>query len=155
MAVLSPEQRLVKRDREMIPRMLLRAMFAMVVIVLLIVTWARLTDRPLTAMPPSDIPLLRDKPIVLVGSMSGAAQVYDIDGALIADLDETQGGFIAGVWRVLVRERNKHGVATDAPIRLVMFADGRMGLRDDLTGWRTELQGFGADNAAAFARLLD
>jgi di/tricarboxylate transporter len=56
MAVLSPEQKLVQRDKEMIPRRLLRAMLALVVVVLLIVTWARLTDRPLTAMPPSDIP---------------------------------------------------------------------------------------------------
>jgi putative photosynthetic complex assembly protein len=40
-------------------------------------------------------------------------------------------------------------------VRLIRFEDGRIALKDDLTGWRAELIGFGADNTAAFARLLE
>lgn len=160
MAMLSHEKRaqaelLRKRDREMIPRTLLRAMLALVLVVLGIVTWARLTDRPLTALPPADVPVAAERPIILEGSMSGAARVFDLNGVLIADLDETKGGFVAGIWRVLVRERAKHGLPAALPVRLVLFADGRLGLRDDFTGWRAELVGFGQDNYAAFRRLLD
>ena len=48
------EQKLVERDREMVPTILVRAMFVLCVSVLIIVAYARLTDRPLEAMPPSE-----------------------------------------------------------------------------------------------------
>ena len=57
--------------------------------------------------------------------------------------------------RVLRRERMKVGVAADAPIRLVQFADGHIALFDDFTGFEAQIAGFGADNKAAFARLLE
>ncbi len=160
MAVLSHERRrahetLRRRDREMIPRTLLRAMAGLVLLVLAIVTWARLTERPLTAMPDMRAEVLRDRMIVIHGSMSGAARVTDMSGAVLADLGETEGGFVAGMWRVLVRERNKHGVSPGAPVRLMAFDGGRLALADPFTGWRAELTGFGRDNAAVFARLLD
>ena len=68
---------------------------------------------------------------------------------------DDEGGFIAGVTRAMARERIKYDVAADAPVRIVRFADGRLGLRDDFSGWRVELLGFGADNTAAFDRLLN
>lgn len=148
------EDSLRKRDKEMIPRMLLRAMFILVLASLAIVTYARVTDRPLVAMPPADTPILAERSIILYGDMSGAARVTDPEGRIIATLAEDQGGFVAGIWRVLVRERQSRGVPLDAPIRLVLFADNRLGLRDDHTGWRAELIGFGIDNYRTFLRLL-
>jgi hypothetical protein len=35
------------------------------------------------------------------------------------------------------------------------MADGRLALRDDLTDFRTELYGFGADNERVFARIME
>jgi hypothetical protein len=32
--------------------------------------------------------------------------------------------------------------------------NGRLSIHDPSTGWRADLMGFGADNAAAFAKLL-
>lgn len=155
MAMTSHEHdRLRKRDEVMTPPILLRSMLALVVASLVLVTYARLTDRPLVATPP-EVPAVAERTIVIDGEMSGAATVTDAGGAVIARLAPEQGGFIAGVKRALDRERIRHGVALDTPVRLVRFADGRLGLRDDATGWRAELIGFGADNAAAFARLLD
>lgn len=143
-----------KRDREMIPTLLLRAMFILVLSSLVIVAYARLTDRPLAAAPPMDTPVLAERLIVLYGSMNGAAEVTDPDGRIIASLPNDQGGFVAGIWRVLVREREMRGVPIDTPVRLVLFSDNRLGLRDDATGWRAELIGFGVDNYRTFLRLL-
>ncbi len=142
-----------RTDKEQVPAVLLWAMLGLVLTSLLIVTFARVTDQPLAAMPP-DIPIIEERTIQLYGSMSGAAKVFDADGTLIADLDPSKGGFIAGVWRTLARERGKVGIDPSAPIRLVRFSDGHIGLRDDLTGWRAELAGFGRDNTAAFMALL-
>jgi putative photosynthetic complex assembly protein len=151
------EQKLVERDREMVPVILVRAMFALCVCVLIIVSYARLTDRPLEAMPPSEleVPAVQDRMIRIFGQMDGSARVLDLDGNLIADLGPTEGGFVAGIYRVLERERGAVGLHASEPIRLVRFSDGRIGLRDDLTDFRAELVGFGADNEAVFARLLE
>ncbi|MCX7643932.1 MAG: photosynthetic complex assembly protein PuhC [Rhodobacteraceae bacterium] len=155
MATMTPHDRLRQRDREMIPKVLLRAMFALVLSSLAIVTYARLTDRPLEAAPPADVAVAKERLILLYGDMSGSARVLDPNGSLIADLPPSEGGFISGVWRVLQRVRTQHRVALDAPVRLVLWQDGRLSILDDTTGWRAELTGFGADNLAAFARLLN
>jgi putative photosynthetic complex assembly protein len=140
-------------DRELIPRVMARAMLALVLAVLVLVTLARLTDRPLTATPPKgEIVARRD--VILSGDMAGSATVRDLDGAILADLTPEQGGFISGVWRVIQRERTKHRVAPDGPVILTRRETGRIGIQDPSTGWSADLMGFGADNARAFARLL-
>ena len=143
----------IREDREKIPMMLIRAMFGLVMIVLLLVTFARVTDRPLEATP-KDGPIAQERIIHIFGTMAGAAKVLDANGTLIADLDHTKGGFIAGIWRSLNHERAKIDADPKAPVRLVRFEDGRLALFDDTTGFRIELIGFGADNTAAFVRLL-
>ncbi|MEM7731052.1 MAG: photosynthetic complex assembly protein PuhC [Pseudomonadota bacterium] len=152
------ESRLRARDKEMIPTLLLRAMGVMVLCALLIVTYARLTDRPLEAMPAMDgeVAVVKERAIFLdADGVSGAARVLDANGVVIADFDATQGGFVAGVQRVLQFEREKRGLGMETPIRLVLFENGQLSLRDGVTGWRAELLGFGAKNADTFAKLLD
>ena len=151
------EQKLVERDREMIPTILIRAMFVLCICVLLIVSYARLTDRPLEAMPPSleEAPVVQEREIRIFGEMDGSARVLGTDGTVIATLSPEEGGFVAGIYRVLERERGAVGLHASEPIRLVRFSDGRIGLRDDHTDFRAELVGFGADNEAVFARLLE
>lgn len=140
-------------DRDKIPRAMVRAMFALVLGVLVIVTFARITDRPLISTPPPGEVVI-SRHIVLTGDMAGRATVHDADGTLVADLTPEKGGFISGVYRVLVRERTKHGTALDAPVTLLQRDTGRLELHDPSTGWRADLMGFGGDNARAFARLL-
>lgn len=147
-------QAMARRDREMIPRVLLRAMAALVLSCLALVTYARLTDRPLEALPP-DGPVAAERIIHIDAGTDGAARVLARDGTLIADLGPTEGGFVGGVWRAVLHERGKIGADPSAPVRLVRFEAGGLALKDDVTGWRAELIGFGADNAAAFARLLE
>jgi len=146
-------QKALPRDREMVPKVLLQAMFGLVLAVLAMVTYATVTDRPLEAIP-ADGPVAQERVIHIAGTMAGAAKVLDANGTLIADLGPTEGGFIAGVWRSLNHERSKLGADLAGPVRLVQFEDGRLALFDDSTNFRIELVGFGADNTAAFLRLL-
>lgn len=140
-------------DRERIPRVLVRAVGAIMLICLLLVSYARLTGRPLEAAPANG-PVAQSRMITVEADRTGAALVYAEDGGLIAALAPDEGGFVSGVWRSLDRERAKYGAPLDAPAELIRFEDGRLALRDPVTGWRVELMGFGRDNAAAFARLL-
>lgn len=144
-----------REDREKIPRILLRAIFLFVVTVLAMVTWARVTGMEPAAMPPKGVPILTERTLIIFGDQEGNARVLDTYGNQVADLSPEQGGFISGVWRSMARARNQQGIDPNAPVRIVKFADGRLGLRDDLTGWRVELIGFGRDNTKAFERLLE
>lgn len=147
------EHTLRTRDREMVPRALLRAMALLVALSMALAIYARVTDRPLEAMPIAH-PIAEERTVQIFARMDGSARVFDIDGTLIADLDPTEGGFIAGVARALGRERIKHGVDASAPVRLIRYQGAGMALRDDATGWRAELTGFGPDNERAFMRLM-
>ena len=151
------EEKLVERDKEMVPVVLVRAMAILCICVLIIVSYARLTDRPLSAQPPTveDVPIVTERLVQIYGELNGSARVLDTNGSVIATFAPDEGGFIAGVYRVLERERGAVGAMASDPIRVVRFADGRIGLRDPLTDFRAELVGFGADNEAAFARLLE
>ncbi|MEM8823519.1 MAG: photosynthetic complex assembly protein PuhC [Pseudomonadota bacterium] len=152
------EARLANRDKEMVPTLLLRAMGVMVLCALFIVAYARLTDRPLAAMPAmeGEVGVVTERAIFLdADGVSGAARVLDQNGSVIATFDPSQGGFVAGVQRVLRFEREKRGLGMEIPVRLVLFENGQLSLRDDATGWRAELIGFGAKNADTFAKLLN
>ncbi|MFK7939228.1 MAG: photosynthetic complex assembly protein PuhC [Roseovarius sp.] len=140
-------------DKELIPRMLTRAMLALVLTILALVTIARLTGQPLVAQPPAG-QVIVERQFVLSGDLSGAAQVHTPQGVLIADLSPEEGGFISGVHRVIIRERTKHRVAIEGPITLTRRDTGRIDIYDPATGWSADLMGFGADNARAFAKLL-
>ena len=140
--------------REKIPLFLLRAMAALVLSSLVVVTYARVTGRPLEAVPATGA-IAAERMIRVEGDLSGAARVLDADGTVIADFAAGKGGFVAGVWRAIAFKRHQTGADPDATVRLVRFQAGGLMLIDELTGERLELIGFGPDNAAAFARLLD
>lgn len=141
-------------DREKIPRLLLRAMALMVIVVLMLVTYARVTDRPLEAKPANG-PIAAERVLHIIASDGGGAQVLDANGSVVANMADGKGGFVAGAWRAISYQRSLHGLDPNLPVRLVRFEDGRLALFDDHTGWRMEIMGFGRDNTAAFARLLN
>jgi len=140
-------------DRDLVPRRMIRAMLILVLTVLALVTVARLSGAPVISTPP-DSPVVLERHVFLSGEMSGAATVLDANGAVIARLSPEQGGFIAGIGRVLDRERTKHGVPLTGPVTIIAREDGRISIHDPSTGWGADLMGFGQDNALAFTRLL-
>jgi putative photosynthetic complex assembly protein len=54
----------------------------------------------------------------------------------------------------LERARLTAGVDKLLPVRIVKFANGRLTVVDDHSGWSAELGAFGNDNRAAFERLM-
>jgi putative photosynthetic complex assembly protein len=140
-------------EPDLVPVALVRAMSALVAVVLALTTFWVWTGRLLEATPPES-PVAEERILYLKGELSGAAQVRDAEGTLVAEYGPDEGGFIAGVYRVLERERINARVATDGPVRLVAYENGRLAIFDPSTDWRADLMGFGADNAAAFATLL-
>jgi putative photosynthetic complex assembly protein len=79
-----------------------------------------------------------------------------IDAATGRTLDTAHGeqGFLRGTLRALVRERRQRGLTEQAALLLTARADGRLVLSDPATGAHIDLQSFGPDNAAVFARWL-
>ncbi len=139
---------------ELVPTILLRLMFALVVAILALVTVSTLSGRPLESTP-ANTPILRERAIFLSGDMAGAARVLDQNGTVLAEFDANTGGFIAGIERVIYRERMKRGIEQGGPVLLRLRTGNRLSIYDPATDWSAELMGFGADNVRSFARLLD
>ena len=59
------------------------------------------------------------------------------------------------IWVAIMRERLVQDISSNAPVRVVRRENGHIGILDDTTGWKIELIGYGKDNVAAFAKLLD
>lgn len=148
------QPRIHAKPEDLVPRIMVRGMFAMIAAILVIVAYASYTDRPLQSAPPVAA-IISERAILLHSDMSGAARVLDANGTLIADLDAESGGFVAGIDRVIIRERTKVGADMSAPLLLQLREGNRLSLLDPATGWSAELMGFGATNSRVFARLLD
>jgi putative photosynthetic complex assembly protein len=142
------------RDREMVPKFLVVAMFALMGASLLMVATARFTGREATSVVAhSDIQ--KELSVILKGSRSEGVGVYDVSGTQLAHSTDHKKGFIDVIWVAVTRERLVQDVPSDAPVRVVLRENGNVGILDDTTGWKIELIGYGKDNVAAFAKLLD
>ena len=76
-------QQMRRRDREMVPRALVQAMFALMFASTAIVAYAQYTNRPNVGVP--EVAAVTDaRDIVLVGDRSGIYLVQDEGGATIA-----------------------------------------------------------------------
>ena len=134
------------------PPFLIRGLAILALCSLAMVAWARWTDRPLSAVPPmADV--VRERTVILSGGDSQAVTVRNADGTVLIAMEH--GGFVTVIQNGLQRARLVAGVQADLPIRLVEYANGRLSAQDPLTGWSVELGSFGADNRAAFERLMD
>ncbi len=136
-----------------IPRGLLFGAGGLVGASLLLVIGARLTGfRP--AEPPVSAVVERAD-LRFVDRSDGAVLIYSAAGDRLVDtLPPGTNGFVRGVMRGLVRERNADKIGTLPPFRLTRWADGRLSLDDPSTGRHVDLEVFGPTNAGAFADIL-
>lgn len=148
------EQRMRRRDREMVPRALVQAMFALMLASLALVAFAQWTDRPNVGVL-VEAPIVEELAVTLTGDRSGTYVATAADGTVLAVSSGDMNGFIGVMGRVIDRERLVHRVEGNPPLRVVRRENGHVAILDDATGMATELIGYGADNVAAFARLLD
>lgn len=141
-----------REDRnDMVPIVLVRAMFALALVSLALVTFAVVTERERVAIPPA-APVVQEWTISLVGHDAQAVTVYDAEGNMLADMEH--GGFVTVIQNGLMTMRRRHGIDPTLPLQIVQFENGRLAAIDPLTEYRVELTQFGRDNQAAFERLL-
>ena len=148
------EQQMRHRDREMVPRVLVQAMFALMAASLALVAYAQWADVPNRGVL-IEAPVVQSRDIVLTGDRSGTYVVTTPEGEIIASSADEKGGFLGVMGRVIDRSRYTRGIAGDAPVTVVRRENGNIAIIDPLTDLNVELIGYGADNVAAFARLLD
>lgn len=149
---LQPTPAFKNRDKEMVPRTLLLAMFGLALASLAIASFAVLTDRPLVAQPQA-AEVVRERWLILDGHDAQAVTVLTPEGAVLLDLPH--GGFVTVIQNGLAHERRKHRIDPLRPVRIVEYANGRLAVEDPDTGFSVELYAFGGQNKAAFERLLD
>lgn len=138
-------------DPDMIPPILLKAMLALVLASLAVVTFSVVTGRDHTGVPkPAEI--MAERTVILQGGGAQAVTVLDANGAVLMDLPH--GGFITVIQNANERARLVKGVDKLMPLRIVEYANGRLTAHDDYTGWSAELGAFGSDNRDAFERLM-
>ena len=138
-------------DKEMIPKPLLLAMLALVLATLAVVSFSVLTGRAHVGVP-TPAPVVAERVIYLQGGGAQAVTVLDENRSLLLDLPH--GGFITVIQNGVQRARLTAGVDQSLPVRIVEYANGRLSVVDDHTGWSAELGAFGSDNKAAFERLM-
>lgn len=87
--------------------------------------------------------------------VDGGVSVLDAaDGSELERIDPGEDGFVRSVMRGLANERRVRGIGAEVPFRVSLVADGSLWLDDPATRREVVLSAFGADNAAAFARML-
>jgi putative photosynthetic complex assembly protein len=123
---------------------------ALVALALVAACVGRLATRP----APSVVGAVMERDLRFADRADGAILVYQEGVAAPLTVVTGQAGFLRGTLRALARERRLDRLGADAPFRLSAWADGRLTLDDTATGQRIELEAFGSDNAAVFARLL-
>lgn len=138
-------------NKDMIPKHLLLAMFGLVLASLVLVSYAVLNGRDPVGVPKTAA-IVAERSIILQGGGAQAVTVLASDGSVLMDLPH--GGFITVIQNGLERARLTAGVDKLLPVRVVEYANGRLTVLDDHTGWSAELGAFGSDNRAAFERLM-
>jgi len=155
MSLTSPLARQMKaRDKDMVPRLLVQAMFGLMLASLALVSYARITDMPRTGLPTMD-KIVAERSVSFEGDRNFGIKVLDTTGTEIANSTRDKAGFIDVVWVAMIRERKVQHADASAPFRIVRRENGRIDVIDDTTGWQLELIGYGPDNIAAFATLLN
>ena len=142
------------RDREMVPRFLVIAMFCLMLISLALVSYAQWTDHPNTGVVTVS-PIEKEVTVSLVGDRSKGVAVLDMNGNQLAHSNLNKSGFIDVIWVSIMRHRTVQNKDMSAPIRIIRRQNGQTAILDDATDWSIELIGYGQDNVAAFAKLVD
>ncbi len=148
------EQQMRHRDKEMVPTILVKAMFGLMLATTGIVAYAQWSGTPDVGVL-QVAPVEQSRQIALIGDRSGVYTVSDVDGTQLAISSDTKAGFLGVMGRVVDRERELRGVTSDAPITVVRRTNGNTAILDDTTGMAVELIGYGTDNVAAFSQFLD
>lgn len=134
------------------PRGPLIAAAGLVVVALVAVGLARAGGYEPVRSPPA--PVVESHDLHFVDVAGGSVDVLE-SGERIAVLPSGYDGFVRVVLRSFTRDRKLRGLGAEEPFRIRRHADGRLSIEDRATFRTVDLAGFGADNVAAFAKLID
>lgn len=137
-------------NNDIIPRGALALVFAIVGFSLIVVTVAVFAPTQARQSPLEGA--ARSAEMRFADMADGGIAVTTSEGVTILPPDTN--GFVRGALRAMARVRKVHAVGPDDPFVLVYHARGRLQLVDPAIGTVIDLRAFGADNAAAFARLM-
>ena len=128
--------------------------FLLLVGIVALVAWARMTDQPPAAQP-KDLPLTFERVLFMSAELDGSASITDETGNLVAEYGAGEAVFVSTIVRVIHRERQKANANVAGPIHLRRRGEKRLTVFDPETKRETELSSFGKDNVASFAALLE
>lgn len=148
------ESQMRHRDKEMVPKFLVQSMFALMIGSLALVAYAQWADVPQSGVL-YEAPILQTREVTLAGDRTGKYVVLDDSGTVLASTADVKAGFIGVIGKVIDRERLVLGVEAEGPITVARRENGNIAIIDPNTNMSIDLIGYGKDNVAAFARLLD
>ena len=120
----------------------------------------------LTGTPPQSSPVLaraatgvvavKSRDLSFADQSDGSLRIVDVSTGSTAGVVAagSESGFIRGVMRGLMRNRQQRGVDIAPPFRLTKWANGQISITDSTSGYVTDLSGFGDTNRAAVEALL-
>lgn len=153
-AVHNPYKKLKSDHHQAVPRTLLRAMAGLALFSLGLATFAVVTDRPPAAQIQTAA-AVKEVLIEIKARADGGTTVVAMDGTILSDTPHNEAGFITVVRNALEFNRRRLRLTENTPVHLIRFADGRVGLRDDASGWKMNVVGFGQDNARVWNEIID
>lgn len=148
------ESQMRHRDKEMVPKFLVQSMFALMIGSLALVAYAQWADVPQSGVL-FEAPVLESREVSLIGDRTGKYVVLDDNGTVLASTADEKAGFIGVIGKVIDRERLVLGVEAEGPITVARRENGNIAIIDPNTQMSIDLIGYGKDNVAAFAKLLN
>ena len=140
-------------EKEVIPIRLVQAVGALLLVTLLMVGYAKLSNMPLIGTP-KEASIVNEITLEFVKQGNGSVSIYDNKGQEIINSRSGPYGFIVVVYNGFMSERKKKEINTNDPLKLVQYEDGRLTIIDDSSSWDMHLNSFGAMNAAVFKKLM-
>ena len=140
-------------EKEVIPIRLIQAVGALLLVTLLMVGYAKLSNMPLIGKP-KDVAVVNETTLEFVKQENGSVSIYDNNGQEIINSRAGPYGFIVVVYNGFMSERKKKKIDTNDSLKLVQYEDGRLTIFDDSSSWDMHLNSFGAMNAAVFKKLM-
>ena len=98
--------------------------------------------------------LMAERALSFADRSDGAVVITLADNGRVLDVVTGQAGFLRGTLRGFARTRRESGIGQAPPMHLAGYADGRLILSDPSTKRQVDLEAFGSQNEAVFARLL-
>ena len=146
---------------EQFPQWVLVVAVGIVGITVLVVFGVRIGVLPARPTAPelraeNHVAVVRSRDFVFADRADGALVATDAKTGQVALVLEpgSNSGFIRGVMRGMMRERQLHEVSRYGAVTITQWSDGALTLKDVSTGRIIELGSFGHTNRAAFAQLL-